>query len=225
MYKSHPILKMLTNGPNSVLMRFLFSILRRPRKHKIFVIPVFAVAKTISINDIVSKLLKTKEDNVVDPDFVRRLITNLIPLNIYQARAVYLSGGYLDNAKVALNLARQTPEGKMSNCIRSGLSSAPADRDALHFHTSFPLEWINLYQTWNMAFVTNFYEWSYIIVKLLIPQVSEYQNDPCSYMYSRLLGVYIHLNWFWMGYYVSGNNTLNHDMDWCSPSPRARSRA
>ena len=157
--------------------------------------------------------LEVLEAGVIDPDY----LSKQLPLNIIEAKAVDLSRGYFNNAKVALTLAKQTPGGKVNNCTGSGPARISPDGKAIYVHLAFPLQWANLYQTWNMAFVTNFKRWPYTLVKLLIPPVSDYQSNPSSFLYNRILGLYAHLNWEWMGI-IYGRQTSSRDMNWHSPS-------
>ena len=54
-------------------------------------------------------------------------------------------------------------------------------------------QWTDLYSTWNMAFVSHYDNFAYVIPKLLIPSVSGYHDNPKGYIYTRSLALYIHL--------------------------------
>ena len=47
--------------------------------------------------------------------------------------------------------------------------------------------------TWNMAFVSRYTDWPYFMVKLLIPSVSGYHDNPNGYLYSRVLALLSHI--------------------------------
>ena len=149
---------------------------------------------------------------VVAPDFGK----SRLPENIIQARTADKSLGNLDNAKVATALAKEAPGGDENNCTGSGPARITPDGNGIEYRMAFPLEWANLYQTWNMAFVTNFENWPYFIVKLLIPSVSDYHSNPSSWIHERLMGHYIHIHWTWMGRF---NGFVEaEDINWHSPS-------
>ena len=55
---------------------------------------------------------------------------------------------------------------------------------------ALPKEWADLYQVWNMAFVSQIDNYPFWIAKLLIPQVSDYKDRPEEYIYRRALALY-----------------------------------
>lgn len=61
---------------------------------------------------------------------------------------------------------------------------------------SYPLaeRWCNLYATWNMGFTSHYENFPYIFIKLLIPQVNLYKENPLEYMGNRSHALYIFLN-------------------------------
>jgi len=189
------------------------TILSKKLRQKRSALPVFVLAKTASINHVIDGFIKAIEAGVVDADFA----STQLPLNIIEAKTVEVSRGYLHNAKVALTLATEKPGGKLNNCTGSGPAQISADGKAIDLHLPFPLQWTDLYETWNMAFVTIFKRWPYYLAKLLIPHVSDYHSHPSGFIYNRALGLYIHINWGWMGN-IYGRKTPGHDMNWHSPT-------
>ena len=65
---------------------------------------------------------------------------------------------------------------KSSDCTGSGPSKLSADRQAIEYAPAYPMQWADLYTTWNLAFVTNSKSWPYAFTKLLIPSVSGYHH-------------------------------------------------
>ena len=57
------------------------------------------------------------------------------------------------------------------------------------------LHWADLYSSWNLAFVSEFPDFVYYIPKLLIPSVSNYQDNPAGYIYTRILALYTYIHW------------------------------
>jgi len=177
---------------------------------KSFALPAFSVVKTVSIDMATEWLLNTIESGDVDSD------GRGISLNLIEAKAKDLYLGNFPNAKVAATLARHTPDGQINNCTGAGPAQISEDGKSVDFHIAFPLQWADLYQTWNMAFVTNVEWWPYFFVKLLIPKVSSYKRKPRRYLNNRLLGLYIHINWWWMGL-MFGFKVPKPDMNWINP--------
>ena len=173
---------------------------------------VFILAKTVSVHNVVEYFLKSFKDGAVDPNYLQ----HNLPLNILEAKAVDLSLGNLRNAKVASTLAKEAPGGAENACTGSGPARISPDGNAINFRMAFPSLWADLYETWNMAFVTVFEKWPYFLAKLLIPSISGYHGNPGSYLYSRVLGLYSHINWG-----LAGNlygQAEGSDINWYSPS-------
>ena len=149
-------------------------------------IKVFVIMKMLSIHVTVTQILKALKYQTVDPEFGKIEV----PLNILEAKAADVLLGNIDNARVALTLVQEAPGGKENACTGSRPTTISADGHSINFHLAHPLAWTDLYQTWNMAFVTNFGSWPYYLVKLLIPSVSDYQDSPEGYLYARILALY-----------------------------------
>jgi hypothetical protein len=63
----------------------------------------------------------------------------------------------------------------------------------------FPEQWADLYSTWNLAFVSHYPEFPFVMVKLLIPFVANYQRHPEEYIYRRALALWVHLHHLYLG--------------------------
>ena len=158
-------------------------------------------------------LLESLKDGVDDPNYGRLGL----PLNILEAKAEDLSRGNLHNGIVALTLAKEAPGGEENACTCSGPARLSSDGNAMEVRMAFPLEWADLYQTWNMAFFTNFGSWPYYLVKLLIPSGSDYQDSPEGYLYARIIALYSHINWGMMDYLYQGTSP-HLSLNWYSGS-------
>jgi len=175
--------------------------------------PAFSVAKSMAVAHVIEDFLEMVQTNNVHPDFG----SYHLPFNIMLAKALDISRGNLNNAKVAVTLASQTIGGETNNCTGAGPTQFSDDGNAIEFNIAFALQWTDLYQTWNMAFVTNFETWPYLLVKLLIPIVSDYHKNPRAFLYNRVLGLYIHLMRGWMEVLYDDKAT-SFDIDWYSSS-------
>jgi hypothetical protein len=175
--------------------------IRRGRT-KVSQLKVFVMLKLLSFHIGVTEILKSLKNKTVDQKFWKMGV----PFNIRIAKEEDVLFGNVDNARVAQILAKETPGGKENACTESKFTSICSSGNSINFHIALPLEWADLYQTWNMAFVTNFEDWPYYLAKLLIPSVSDYQNNPEGYLYARILALYSHLNWIMMDYLYQGTS-------------------
>ena len=89
-----------------------------------------------------------------------------------------------------------------------------ANKTEVLISLAFPLQWADLYQTWNMAFVTNFNTWPYMLTKLLIPSVSEYQENPKAYLHNRIIALYIHINYGILPFMTKTKDKTYWNLDW-----------
>ena len=158
---------------------------RRGRK-KVSQLQIFVILKTLDFHICVTEMLKSLKNKTVNQKFWKMGV----PFNILIAKAEDVLFGNIDNARVAQILAKEEPGGKENSCIESKATRISSGGNSINFHMTLPLEWADLYQTWNMAFVTNFEDWPYYLAKLLIPSVSDYQNNPEGYLYARILALY-----------------------------------
>jgi hypothetical protein len=118
-------------------------------------------------------------------------------LNIGEAILADIFEGKLNNAKVGWILAKNKVGSKKQNIkTGQGPSFLSNDKKTVCFQPPLPKEWADLYQTWNMAFVAQSKSFPYLISKLLIPQVADYQNDPSKFLHKRVIALYLCLNYF-----------------------------
>eukprot|EP00092_Neocalanus_flemingeri_P002243 GFUD01002389.1.p1 GENE.GFUD01002389.1~~GFUD01002389.1.p1 ORF type:complete len:402 (+),score=91.63 GFUD01002389.1:21-1226(+) len=192
-----------------------WNILNTKLKQRIqqrIIVKVFGWLKTLSIHKVVGEELEYLKTGIVPPEFGRLDIT----VNILEAKILDFVRGNFANAKVALALAKEAAGGKENSCTGAGPTRMSPDGQAIEARMALPLQWADLYQTWNMAFVTNFKNWPYFLAKLLIPIVSGYQQEPAGYMYSRVSALYSHINWVMMGNLFGGGE--GRRLDWYSLS-------
>ena len=73
-------------------------------------------------------------------------------------------------------LAKHRPGMTNDTRTHQGPTSISCDGQKLELRPPLPLQWADLYSTWNMAFITNSeltLAWPYYMVKLLIPSVRQ----------------------------------------------------
>lgn len=117
-------------------------------------------------------------------------------LNILEATLADVIERNRDNVKVGWELAINKAGSKNNNLVTgAGPSGWSRDKKGISLRPPLPKEWADLYQTWNMAFVSQSQSFPYLIIKLLIPQVANYQNNPALYLHKRVLALYICLNY------------------------------
>ena len=116
--------------------------------------------------------------------------------NIMEAVLEDEGHGYVENAKTGEILAKYTHTAEHDNRTGSGPCQFSSNFKIMECSMPLPLEWADLYSTWNLAFVSNFPDFVYYLPKLLIPSVSGYQSDPTSYIWSRVYALYIYIHWY-----------------------------
>ena len=118
----------------------------------------------------------------VPPDFGN----SDMPLNILQATAYDLFRGHLGNSRTGFTLSRYLPGNEQD----PGTGAGPvhlADGGKL-IETGFPLceDWVDLYQSWNMAFGSQFNSFPLYLCKLVIPAVAAYHDAPQKFTWDRV---------------------------------------
>jgi len=120
----------------------------------------------------------------------------MTPLNILVAAVADWIAGYRDNVQVGWTLAKHGP-GAAAYDPRTGAGPASfsTEKKAICVAAPLPKEWADLYQNWNMAFISQIKDFVYLLPKLCIPQVAAYQERPTEYIYNRVLALYIYLHY------------------------------
>ncbi|HET6416565.1 MAG TPA: hypothetical protein VFG22_09730 [Polyangiales bacterium] len=157
---------------------------------------VFERAKVLSIDVTIDWVLGFHESGSVAPKFTRVLL----PMNIIEAMFEDVRLGNRDNAASAWPLVKDRP-GSWAREAKTGAVAAhwSEDRKAISLSFALPRKWADLYATWNLAFVSHYGDFPYLMTKLLIPQVNGYQNCPEEYIYNRLLALYCQLHYTGFG--------------------------
>ena len=174
--------------------------------------------KSLSVQWIVEDILKIFKKNKRIP---RNFGDHHLFINIKEAVFFDITQGNWNNAKVGKILTKVIGNRKSSDCNGSGPSKLSADGQAIEYAPAYPMQWADLYTTWNLAFVTNSKSWPYAFTKLLIPSVSGYHLDnysgnsgnPQEFMHNRVMALYAHINWSMLEY---SNGVIDVNLDWYS---------
>jgi hypothetical protein len=122
----------------------------------------------------------------------------LLPLNIAEASVLDLFYGKSGNSKAGLSLIKHGP----SNCVDPVSGARPAcfnkDQTAIALNMPFSEDWANLYAAWNLGFVASLSSFPYHAIKLLIPAVNAFHEEPGLYMYNRVCALYVHAHYLAM---------------------------
>jgi hypothetical protein len=171
---------------------------------------LFEKAKKLSVDYPIERFLEIHRTGEVPADFLRVMF----PVNILEAAALDLKLGNVDNAKVGWTLAVNRPGGSPNEATGAGPARFAEDGQGIEFHVPLAREWADLYSTWNLAFVSHYEHFPYVMAKLLIPNVADYQDAPEDYMYNRALALYTHINFALLGRINGG--VSKDSMSWAS---------
>ena len=156
----------------------------------------FEAAKVISIDVTIDRVLGFHASGSVDPGFTRLLL----PMNIIEAMLEDIRLGHRANAASAWPLVKDRPGSWDRKAETGGVAARWSDvRKAILLSFALPRQWADLYATWNLAFVSHYRDFPYLMAKLLIPQVNGYQDAPEEYIYNRVLALYCHLHFMGFG--------------------------
>lgn len=155
-------------------------------------LPTFHKLKLISIDRPAQKTIRMHTTRKINPRYGKYIVS----INILEATiADYLKKNYGNSyaGKVLFN----HPCGALEYDPRTGRGPSKWSDDGKIVQRVYPLprEWAELYQTWNMDFVTRFPDFPYLLPKLLIPVVSEIKKCPENYIYNRAIALNIYLNY------------------------------
>lgn len=171
---------------------------------------VFERTKVLSIDVTINRVLGFHESGSVARQFTRVLL----PVNIIEAMFEDIRLGNRDNAASAWPLVKDRP-GSWGREAQTDEVAArwSNDRKAILLSFALPRRWADLYATWNLAFVSHYGDFPYLMTKLLIPQVNGYQDSPEEYIYNRLLALYCQLHYTGFGR-VDLARQGRHAIDW-----------
>ena len=102
---------------------------------------------------------------------------------------------HFDNAETGEILAKYTHSREYDARTGSGPCQLSASFQYLECPQPLTLHWADLYSTWNLAFVSGFPDFVYYLPKLLIPSVSNYQDNPAEYIDTRILALNTYIHW------------------------------
>ena len=106
-----------------------------------------------------------------------------LTLNVMEAVVSENAHGYVDNAMTGVALAVNPPE----------TVQIVGENNILEY--AYPQEWVSLYETWNLAFVTgNVGYLNILLPKLLIPSVIN--AKPNEYLFHRAMALQTSINFF-----------------------------
>ena len=144
--------------------------------------------------------------------------SRFLQINILEAVLSDLLMGLNNNAKAGWVLAvHKAGNRKVDLRNGAGPNYWSADGRTICLRHPFQKTWADLYQLWNMAFVSKIEEFPYVISKLLIPEVSGYANQPDTYMYKRIIALYLFMAWC----FFDRSHRLTHHLpllQWYDPS-------
>lgn len=143
-----------------------------------------------SVEYPVSSMTAALDKGEIDPQFGRVIL----PVNIIEAMLYDMATGNWDNAKTGWITATHRPGNTPNEATGAGDTVITEDGSGVSVNMPLPKDWADLYHAWNMAFVSQFAQFPYSMVKLLIPEVGDYQNEPSEYIHTRALALYAHLN-------------------------------
>jgi hypothetical protein len=136
------------------------------------------------VESFILGVLYTKRTGNFLPEFGR----GELPANIMWAVDIDRYLGHEDNADVGEILTKYGPGYDGGPTARMS-----ADGTLVLLTVPEPLLWMDLYATWNMAYVSNYTNFPMMVTKLLIPAVSDYRDEPEGYLHVRLIALYLHI--------------------------------
>lgn len=150
---------------------------KRQRQKTFFTIPFYLSFKYYSILWALRILIGAQQRKSGS----LALISFVLFLNIFQVAVFDIVRGNVANGICGLKLGFAFPNTLDVNPKNSAVK--------LGFKN--PIFWTDLYQSWDMAFGSSVYGFPMFIVKLLIPSVSDYSQEPDLYMHKRLIALYL----------------------------------
>lgn len=160
----------------------------------------FHTLKLMSVEKPMNDYIGFHTTGIVPADYAKLDL----PLNIFEAVAEDLSADRRDNARAGTILGFHLPGVKPARFSDDG--------KAILLTMPEPKAWADLYTIWNMAFVSHFTYFPFVMVKLMIPQVNNITENPDAYIYNRSLALYSHLHFSFLGQFdqlMAGQTPMN----------------
>lgn len=168
----------------------------RSKKQKSWnAIPLFYQIKAISLEPVIRSMIGAHKR---PPEKLGKSSgSRALQINILEATFSDWLMGLNDNAMTGWVLAiHKAGKHRVDPATGAGPNFWEESRKAFGIRPPLPEKWVDLYQAWNMAFVSKMYDFPYIIAKLLIPQVADYSGHPETYMYNRVIALYLYMSYF-----------------------------
>lgn len=153
---------------------------------------LLVIIKLHSIELPLVRFLRAQAEGVLAANFAKFILT----ANILEAAVADLLFGWWKNARSTLPLMRFHPnfQGVRGKYAAGAPARFSADGLALLLHSPAQREWSDLYQVWNMAFVSQFDIAPFLLAKLMIPSVARYALRPAEYMHTRITALHLALH-------------------------------
>ena len=176
---------------NSGLMVLLVDHFKKLRaKSNVFkYVGFFHKMKMLSVEKSITTRMASFNTGIVHPKIGRLLL----PTNILEACLDDYFDGFKDNANASRPLITNRPGASEDRYTGAGPSRWSEDKKVICYALPLPQKWNELYLTWNMAFISKFPRFLYMLPKLLIPQVADYHAKPMEFMSNRVYALYITL--------------------------------
>ena len=173
---------------------------------------LFERVKLSSVHEIIRSWVQQKtcrEDHRPLQERCGRVRGDRLWINIMEAVFTDVSHGLEDNGETGYVLALDNGNTEQRDLTyqREMPQSAAQQRGARRqqytknhslttCYTPFPLQWAELYTSWNLCFVVAHYPRALTLcAKLLIPYVLNFEEEPDAYLFKRVLALYLTLHW------------------------------
>ncbi|MBF0207236.1 MAG: hypothetical protein HQK53_10145 [Oligoflexia bacterium] len=149
---------------------------------------LFVSIKLRLIESPIKEMIRFRREGKVDPDFAKYYL----PLNVLEAMLADCYLGNTDNAASAWPLVMNGPS-------TAGPASFSTNMRAVQLRMPQAKNWNDLYGVWNLAFTSQFDTAPFLMLILLVPEVSGYQEHPEEYLTRRALALYTYLHYSILG--------------------------
>ena len=122
-----------------------------------------------------------------------RFCNFMLPFNILQASLFDMARGNFSNARAGGVLIRHRPGNKADPGTGAGPVHLAQNGRVIESGLPLPEKWVDLYQSWNLAFGAQFNSFLFYLCKLVIPQVAGYHEHPQQYVWNRTRALTIYL--------------------------------
>ncbi|MCP4129593.1 MAG: hypothetical protein GY754_01130 [bacterium] len=170
----------------------------------------FDFAKLASVEYPVKKIIEFYKTGEVKDNFCDVMMS----ANVLEATLVDIKLNNFDNARAGFTLAVNRPGGTSCKIVEEDCGARWSEnQDAVLVTMPLKVQWINLYTTWNMSFTSRYEHFPFVIIKLLVPQVADFQSKPDEFVHNRAFSLYTHLNWALLGR-ADGSDSIQYNVKW-----------